>query len=157
MVQFHDRAMPSLYEPDFVRWSEQQASLLRRLARGENVVAALDLENLAEEIEDLGKSVRRAFDSHLEGLLMHLLKWQVQPARRGNSWLLTIKGHRLRLARLLRSPSLATDDVLATALTDAYEAALIEAQKETGLDESAFPAVCPWGIRDVLADGWLPA
>jgi hypothetical protein len=69
------------YEGDLVAWAEANARLLR-LGRLEEV----DAEHIAEELEDMGKSERRALGSHLQNLVMHLLKWQYQPQRRRRSW-----------------------------------------------------------------------
>jgi hypothetical protein len=75
----------SLYERDFVLWTEQQATALRMAARtGTN--QALDWENLAEEIESLGRSDRRELQSQIQRIIRHLLKLQFSAAsdpRRG--------------------------------------------------------------------------
>ena len=84
------------YETDFYLWTQQQAALLRQ-----GQLSALDVENLAEEIDDMGASRERELENRLAVLLAHLLKWIVQPERRGNSWRLTILEQRRRLARLL--------------------------------------------------------
>ncbi len=68
------------YETDFYQWTQQQAALLRQ-----GQWSQVDAANLAEEIESMGKSDRRAIWSHLINILLHLLKWQYQPERRGNS------------------------------------------------------------------------
>lgn len=97
--------MGDLYDRDFLLWTEDQAAALRR-AKGANL--PLDWENLAEEIESLGKSDRRALHSQIRRVLRHLLKLAVSPAagpRRG--WELTIREARNDIAILLRdSPSL---------------------------------------------------
>jgi uncharacterized damage-inducible protein DinB len=77
------------YDADFYQWTQQQADLLRQGA-----LSALDTENLAEEIESMGKSGQRAVESDLRNILLHLLKWQYQPERRGNSWRLSIRDGR---------------------------------------------------------------
>ena len=77
---------PSQYEADFYQWSLEQARLLRS---GE--WKAVDVEHLAEEIEDMGKSLRREWESRLKVLIVHLLKWVFQPELRGISWQLTIQ------------------------------------------------------------------
>ena len=73
---------PATYETDFYLWTQQQAALLRQ---GPFNRVDLDLANIAEEIESMGKSDRRAIESHLFVILLHLLKWQFQPSRRGKS------------------------------------------------------------------------
>ncbi len=60
----------SLYETDYFQWTQRVAGALRA-----GVVDGLDLSEIAEEIEDLGKSERRALESSLSQLLLHLLKW----------------------------------------------------------------------------------
>ncbi|MBP1203881.1 hypothetical protein JOD97_001895 [Duganella sp. 1411] len=77
--------MGTLYEDDVVAWAEQQASLIRARQWSQ-----LDIDNIAEEIEDVGKSDQRALRSHLLILLVHLLKWAYQPSRRSTSWRGTI-------------------------------------------------------------------
>src|SRR5262252_9818951 len=86
------------YDEDFYTWTQEQAALLR-----EGAVQELDLANLAEEIESLGKSDRRALGSHLRNLMLHLLKWQYQPSGRqtGHSWRASIRNARLEIAVLL--------------------------------------------------------
>lgn len=134
----------TLYDSDFYGWATQQASLLRSGAYAE-----ADIANIVEELETMGRSERRELTSRLAVLLTHLLKWQAQPARRGNSWRLTIREQRRQAARVLSdNPSL--QPLLNGLLADAYGDALLAAQRETGLPESAFPAVCPWTVEQVL-------
>lgn len=78
--------MGKLYDTDIVAWASEQAELLR----GGNW-AALDVEHIAEEIEDVGKSEMRELDSRVAVLIGHLLKWKFQPQIRSKSWLATIK------------------------------------------------------------------
>jgi hypothetical protein len=65
--------MAGLYDTDILVWSERQAELLRRLARGERVNDALDFENLIDEVETVGRSELHAVESLLEVALTHLL------------------------------------------------------------------------------------
>ena len=107
-----------LYETDFVRWSEEQASALRSAAlSGTNL--PLDWENLAEEIDSLGKSLRSELRNRLATIIEHLLKLEVSPAidPRGG-WLVTIERERADIEILLRdNPSLRA--TLDETLTDA--------------------------------------
>lgn len=92
----------SLYEQDYYLWLEKMAHLLRTGKLDE-----LDLENLAEEIADMGRSERRTVESNLERVLMHLLKYQYQPEKRSSSWRYTLLEHRDRLEKsFCDSPSL---------------------------------------------------
>ena len=70
----------SLYERDFYAWANEQAALLRS-----GNLSAADIENIAEEIESMGKSEKRELVNRLAVLLMHLLKWQYQTSLQGHS------------------------------------------------------------------------
>ena len=83
-----------LYDEDFYAWANRQAALLRA-----GNLSAADIEHIAEEIESMGRGEKRELVNRLAVSLLHLLKWQFQPAMRGNSWRLSIEGR--RLSRLL--------------------------------------------------------
>lgn len=139
-----------LYDADIVAWAEQQAHWLRAGA-----LDRLDLEHLAEEIEDVGKSEQRELANRLSLLLAHLLKWQFQPEHRGSNWQRTIREQRRAIkARLDRTPSLKAMLRDATWLDEIWADAVVDAAGETGL--SAFPDDCPWHLTDVLQTDWLP-
>ncbi len=92
----------TLYDTDFYQWTQQQAALLRQ-----GQLVALDIDHLAEEIEDMGKSNRLALESYLSNVIMHLLKWQYQPERRSTRWKPSIRNGRRQIEkRLKNSPSL---------------------------------------------------
>lgn len=139
------------YDTDFYQWTQEQAALLT--ARDAD---ALDFENLAEEIRSLGASDRRELHTRLYQLLLHLLKWQYQPAgrRTGHSWRSSIREQRRRLALVLReSPSLRR--TVPAVLTEEYPEAREAASDETGLPLATFPATCSWTPEQVLdADFW---
>ncbi len=136
----------SLYEQDFYQWTQEMAIALRS-----GQVSALDWENLAEEIESLGKSDRRSLQSRLEVLIMHLLKWQYQPSKQSNSWRFTMTEQRLRIQSLLAdSPSLKA--YIETKLPRSYQNACKLAAAETGLERETFPANCPYKISELLND-----
>jgi hypothetical protein len=142
--------MQSEYKSDFFAWTRHQAELLRR-----GQLEGLDIENLAEEIEDLGINRQQELESHLVVLLAHLLKYRHQPTQRGHSWVYTIREQRNRIHRLLRKmPSLQGE--LPETFGDAYEDARLRAAGETGLQDSVFPAQCPWTVEQVLDVGFLP-
>ncbi|MBK1722725.1 DUF29 domain-containing protein [Thiocystis violacea] len=143
--------MTSLYEQDFYAWSNEQVSLLRAGKLGE-----ADIANIIEEIESMGRSERRELVNRLVVLLLHLLKWRFQPALRGNSWRLSIKEQRIRLAsHLADNPSLKSK--LDEAILQAYRLAAIEAERETGLSESSFPSDCPFSFEQLMDDSFWPA
>ncbi len=72
-------ALPQLYEQDYYRWLEQTALLLRQRA-----FSQINLEYLIAEIEDMGRSEKRAMESNLRVILLHLLKWKYQPLSETN-------------------------------------------------------------------------
>lgn len=136
------------YETDFYAWTQQQANLLRNRETHQ-----IDWQNLAEEIEGMGRSEKRQLESRLEVLIMHLLKWQFQPNLRSRSWQLTIKEQRLRLEKLLQeNPSLKSS--LTDIVDKVYPLAMISAEKETGL--SSFPDTCPYELTDLFSSEFLP-
>ena len=85
-----------LYETDFYRWTVEQSKLL---AIGK--LEGLDLVNLVEEIESLGKQKQQELSNRLGVLIGHLLKWQYQPEKRSRSWQVTIQLQREEIRDLL--------------------------------------------------------
>lgn len=138
------------YDQDVIAWANEQARLLRA-----GHFDRLDIEHLAEEIEDVGKSEQRELASRVSVLLAHLLKWQFQPARRSRSWGATIRVQRDGLARRLqRTPSLRRSLDDPGWWRDAWGDPLASAIEETGLSD--FPDQCPWSIAEILDQDWKP-
>jgi hypothetical protein len=143
---------PSLYETDFYAWTHQQAALLRK-----NKWRELDVANLAEEVESLGRRDKRELGSRLQVLLVHLLKWCYQPERRedSHSWTDTIVEQREQIEDLLAdSPSLRPQ--VPELLTLRYVRARRRALRDTGLAEAVLPQMCPWTIEQALDDAFWP-
>ena len=131
------------YEGDLYAWSMRQAEHLRAGNFG-----ALDLQRLAEEIEDVGKSEFNILVSALTVVIQHMLKWDQQPAKRTRSWALSIDEHRFRAERALEeSPSLRSrwDE----AVSRAYYYGVRRAARETRLSLSLFPAECPYSTKEI--------
>ncbi|MDQ2801944.1 MAG: DUF29 domain-containing protein [Pseudomonadota bacterium] len=140
--------MSNSYQSDFYGWAVEQARLLRAGRLGE-----ADIANIAEEIDSMGRSERRELVSRLAVLLTHLLKWQVQPGLRGNSWRLTIVEQRIRLAaHLADNPSLRPD--LPKAFADAWRVAIVMAERETGLPN--LPQTPPCSYEQAMDEGFWP-
>jgi len=134
----------TLYERDLHAWANEQAALLRA-----GKFSAADVENIAEEIESMGRAERNELTNRLAVLLMHLLKWELQPDRRGRSWTLTIREQRRQVERNIRqNPSLRP--LLADIVADAYGDAVLAAQRETDVPEDAFAAECPWTFDQAM-------
>lgn len=116
---------------------------------------SLDIENLVEEIESLGRQERRELENRLEILLGHLLKWQFQPKMRSRSWFLTLREQRRKITRLLeKNPSL--KPYLAEAVQEMYPDGRDLAMREADLADSCFPGECPYSIEQVLMPEFLP-
>jgi hypothetical protein len=142
--------MGTSYEQDVVAWANEQAALLRA-----GRLSAIDVEHIAEEIEDVGKSEQRELASRMAVLLAHLLKWQFQPARRGASWEATIKAQRLDVAYLLdEAPSLKPKLTDPAWMKVVWAKAVASATSETGL--SQFPDICQWSMEQVLTQEFYP-
>jgi hypothetical protein len=138
------------YEDDLFAWTQEQAALLRA-----QTVDGIDWENLAEEIESMGRRDRRELKSRLRVILLHLLKWQAQPKLRGGGWRKTLLTQRVEIRDLLQqSPSLRRE--VPGLIRDAYPDAVKEAMDETGLRADVFPNTCPYAPDDVLDEDHLP-
>ena len=140
------------YEDDVAAWAERQVALLR--ARRWDL---LDVERIAEEIEDMNISHRRQLAHRMTRLLGHLLKWRYQPARRGASRECTIRNQRDRIAKLLhRMPSLRRLFGSEEWLDEVWEDALELAVHEAHLELADLPAAMPWSVEQVLSQDYLP-
>jgi len=139
-----------LYETDFYAWTQEQAKFLQ-----DRKWDFLDIANLVEEIESLGKQQRQELRNRLGFLLGHLLKWQFQPESRSKSWVSTIREQRRRiLEKLEENPSL--KPYLPEAREKAYRDGVDFAVRETSLDYEDFPAECPYSLEQVLDAEFLP-
>jgi hypothetical protein len=138
------------YETDFYAWTQEQAALLRN-----HQWSRIDLQNLIEEIEALGKQQRQELRNRLSVLIGHLLKWEYQSQRRSRSWLATLRIQRLDISDLLEdSPSL--KPYLEEALRKAYLKGIELASRETDLPSRTFPSACPYSLAEVLDDHFYP-
>ncbi len=140
----------NLYDTDFYAWIQEQAKLLRH-----QQWSKLDLPNLIEEIESLGKQQRAELRNRLKVLIGHLLKWQYQPERRSRSWLMTIRVQRRDTQELLEeNPSLKS--YLEEALQKIYESGRDLAVGETNLPLKIFPENCSYTLEEIFRDGFYP-
>ncbi len=143
----------TLYDQDFHAWAQRQVELLRS-----GQLAELDIENLVEEIESLGRQERQELRNRLGVLLGHLLKWHYQPEARTKSWAATIQEQRRRIQRHLKeNPSL--KPYLAEAIAIGYEDGLDLVNRETPLDPKQLPQACPFSEADIFEQpiNWPPA
>jgi len=139
------------YDTDFYAWTQAQAAAIRA-----KDVAALDIEHLAEEVEDLGRRVRHAIVSQLERLLLHLLKWRYDPAQDPRRlWRLSILDARHEISHDL-ADNRSLHGYPAERLADAYRYARRVAAIDTELPLATFPEACPWTIAQVLDEDFWP-
>ncbi|ODH01883.1 hypothetical protein A4S05_26850 [Nostoc sp. KVJ20] len=142
--------LPSLYETDFYAWTQEQVTLLRN-----EQWSQIDLQNLIEEIQSLGKQQRQELRNRLSVLIGHLLKWQYQSQRRSRSWLATLRIQRLDIAELLEdNPSL--KPYLEEALRKAYLRGVELAVGETDLPKQTFPLECPYSLSEIVDYDFYP-
>jgi len=140
----------ALHEGDFFAWTQEQAELLRS-----GRFLGLDAANLADEVEDMGNRHKRAIESNLRILLIHLLKHARQPERRKGGWLASIREHRLRLRDAFEdSPSLRRH--ARERLPAIYADARALAADETALPIDGFPVGCPFSYDEILDTAFLP-
>lgn len=138
------------YEQDFYSWTQEQAALLKQ-----GRFAELDVNNLIEEVETMGRSEKRELESRLTVLLLQLLKWKYQAIRRGRSWQLSIDEQRLQFAETLsENPSLKAR--LDELVIKSYRLAVIQAARETNISKTVFPEDCPWTLAQFLDEGFYP-
>ncbi len=141
---------PSHYEQDFYGWTREQASAL-----AERRVIDLDWENLAEEIDTLGRSNKREIRNRLTVLLEHLLKWEYQPEKRKYGWQSSISEARIGIEGvIIDSPSLRThpEQVIAFAYRHASRRAAQHMRKTV----ADLPLECPYDIAQILDDEFMP-
>ena len=144
------RPAEKLYDEDFALWTAETARLLR-----EGRFVEIDIEHLAEEIEDMGKSQHRELLSRLTVIIQHLLNWQCQPAKRSRSWQSTVTVQRTELERLFeQSPSLRR--TLPRSVARVYRDAVRQASIETGLALDSFPRECLFSLEQILDQSFLP-
>jgi hypothetical protein len=140
----------TLYETDYMQWIAETVGRLRC-----QDYAHIDWANLIEEIEDMGKRERRSLKSNLIVLLLHLLKWQYQPAQRTGSWAGSIIEHRRRIHEALKdSPSLKS--YLESVFAEAYRDAVKQAAAETTLSVETFPNECEFELAQVMDEDFPP-
>jgi hypothetical protein len=141
-----------LYEEDFYVWTEAQAELLRQ-----RQFEALDLDNLIEEVEALGRAEKSSVLNNAGVIIEHLLKLQYSPAQDPrNTWRASVREHRRRLRRDL-TPRL--HQILDAELPTLYgeirddTAALLRDHGEDATAD-ALPETCPYALDQITGDWW---
>jgi hypothetical protein len=145
----------NLYDLDYYAWLQEQVRALR-----ERRIEDLDWENVAEEIEGLSHSEKRAVESQLVRVVEHLLKLEyahgLSREYNAKGWRLSVKGARFTLQKLLKeSPSLRR--TLPEMLLDAYYSGRLAALRDPGFSEDELPPSCPWTLDQLMDDSFLPS
>ena len=134
----------NLYETDFYAWTLEQSRLLK-----DGDLQNLDIINLVEEVESLGKQQRQELENRLAILLGYFLQWDYQPDRRSKSWKATIREQRRAAQKLIKqNPSL--KPYLQEAIADAYESGLDLVVRETPLDYPELPQACAYTLAQLF-------
>ena len=134
----------NLYETDFYQWTVEQSQLLA-LGKWDS----LDLVNLVEEIESLGKQQKQELRNRLGVLIGHLLKWQYQPEKQSKSWRSTIREQR-REAKLIISENPSLKSYIEEAIRLGTSQGLDLVVRETQLDYQDLPEECPYSIEQIF-------
>lgn len=145
------------YDEDFYAWTQEQADLLRAAAR-ERINTPLDFENLAEEVESMGRSDSRKALDLIARVIEHLLKLEFSPMRepRGG-WRKSVKVHRSRANDVLRdSPSLLARLDLNEAFARGRDYA-VDGLDQDRVDEAVLPVDCPYTLDQIRDPNWWPA
>jgi hypothetical protein len=141
--------LPNLYETDFFLWTQQQAQWIR-----EQQFERLDAENVAEEIESIGKHLHQELNFRLYRVLMHLLLWRYHH-QRTKEIRLPVMRWRHDMTKILRD-SLSLRAYLEEELTEEYDFARDLAGIDCGLGKEVFPKECPWTLEQVLDEDFWP-
>jgi len=145
------KSRAAAYDADFFAWTQRTAALLRARRFDE-----VDVEEAAQEIEDMGRRDVRELNGRLRVVLVQLLKWKLQTKKRNRSWQTTLLTQRSKIDDLLRdSPSVQAK--LPDDLPKNYGHAVKRAALESGLRADKFPSRCPFTLEQILDQDFLPA
>jgi hypothetical protein len=143
--------LTELYQKDAHAWYFANAKMLR-----EKRFEEIDLDNLIEEVESMGRSEQSKLESYLTELFLHLLKWKYQREKSyGASWEISIAKQRNNAKEHLKEyPSLKGH--LDKILKKAYKNSKFDAAKETNLNLKIFPEEMPFTLDEALQEDWFP-
>jgi hypothetical protein len=141
--------LQELYEIDDYLWIQETINLLKEKKFNE-----LDLDNLIEELDDLGRERKNQVESLLRQIIIHLLLlqyWEAENARNGYHWKAEITEFRFQLNRILTKNFY---NYLSEEFALIYQNSLKYAQRKTNLD--IFPNQCPYTLDQLLDEDWFP-
>jgi hypothetical protein len=135
---------------DFYSWAREQIKLLKK-----GQFDKLDIPNLIKELKTKGRNEEQELERRLSLLLVYLLKWEHQPAKRKKSWKLMIQEQRKEYAIVLKENQ-GIKARLENILSNAYDLARVKAAKKTGLNINTFEKTCPWALDDITDENFYP-
>jgi hypothetical protein len=136
--------MSDLYEKDFYQWTIEQGALLRARKLDE-----ADIENLAEEIESVGRGLQDELGDRMADLLRYMLRWTLEPEKRNHNLQSDLREQMTWIATLVdQSPSLLRK--VPEELPDSYHIARLRAARDLDVDEATFAAPCPWTFEQMI-------
>lgn len=143
------------HDSDVFAWTQEQAAALRRVADTRVNLPGLDLENLAEEIEDMGNGILTKIEGLVTQIVAHLLKLRFSPAEDPrNHWKREIQAWRVKVAqRVKRAPSVPSRLDLAEICAGARLLVEIDAEIDCW---PSLPDVCPFALSGILDPRWWP-
>lgn len=143
----------TLYDQDYYLWLKTTINQLRA-----GQLASVDLDNLIEELESMGRSEKRAIESLLIKLLEHLLKlkcWDEERERNQGHWKAEIRTFRRQIKKALKdSPSL--KPYILEIFDECYQEARAEASDRSQLPIDKFPITLIGSLEQILDDNWFP-
>ncbi|MEH2408128.1 DUF29 domain-containing protein [Nostoc sp.] len=150
LPQSQTTSSSDLYEQDFYLWIQTTVDLLKQ-----GRLTELDLENLIDEIETMGRSEKKAVRSNLEVVLMHLLKYNYQAEKRSGGLRATIREHRKCLRQALEESS-SLKPYFYEVFGLCYDDARLLATDETELHLATFSEQSPFTPQQALDPDFLP-
>jgi glucan biosynthesis protein len=142
--------LKKIYELDEYLWLQETIKILK-----ENRLNDLDIDNLIEELEDLGRKERNRVSSFLEQIIRHLLLlqyWEIEYERNKNHWRAEIQGFRTQLRKYLTTN---LQNHLVDELEIIYQDSVTYVQEKTGFSLD-FPQMCPYTLDELLDKNWFP-
>lgn len=140
----------SLYDTDFYQWVFHNANLLRQ-----GKFTEIDIDNVVEELESIGRSEKRELRNRLSVLIIHLLKWQYYSENHSKRWITAINFQRMNIELLLEdSPSL--KDKIDLTIKEAFESSIIIFEYETETPEQLLPKTCPYTFKQLIDNDFWP-
>ena len=142
--------LKQLYELDDAQWLEETVNLLKK-----HQFQQLDLDNLIEELEDLGREKKNAVASLLEQIIRHLLLlqyWTKESEYNSVHWQEEIYNFRTQLGRKITTN---LRNYLEKELNSIYQDALGFVKIKT-VNSVVFPPDCPYSLEQLLDRSWLP-